>query len=313
MIETDILHEAGTNEFEVLEFTISGSRFGIDVGAVTELMQAQPAQPMPNAHPCVEGVFKPREEVYTIVDLAKYLGLGGSAQLDKDIYIITGFKGMNVAFHVHAVENIHRLSRQAVEKPDALLYGEEEGVVTGIAKVGEHILSMLDLGKITDDISPPAGGRPSGGGRHGAAARTAAPILVAGHAAPLRERLVESLREAGYTHLVMTTNGAEAWQYLLDARERHPDELGRAVRCVVADLEMPQLDGHQLSRRIKGDALLKGLPVVLVSKQLDEAARTRGEEAGADAQLSAPQLAGLPGLVDRLLAGAGSPDRRTVD
>ena len=89
-------------------------------------------------------------------DLAKYLGLGESEQPDKDIFIITAFNSMNIAFHVHAVESIFRISWEDIEKPDDIIYGGNEGVVTGIAKINDKIISILDFEKITFDISPEA-------------------------------------------------------------------------------------------------------------------------------------------------------------
>ena len=84
IVDTNILLETGTNELEILEFIISGNSYGINVAKITELMQAQEVQEMPLAHPCVEGIFQPRNEVYTIVDLARYLGLGESDDPAKE-------------------------------------------------------------------------------------------------------------------------------------------------------------------------------------------------------------------------------------
>lgn len=58
-----------------MEFTIAGKQFGINVAKVQEIMKACPINPMQKAHPDIEGVFKPRNEVITVVNLAKHLGL----------------------------------------------------------------------------------------------------------------------------------------------------------------------------------------------------------------------------------------------
>jgi two-component system chemotaxis response regulator CheV len=154
---TNILLETGANELEVLEFTIAAKSFGIDVAKVAELMQAQTPHMIPHAHPCVEGIFQPRGEIYVIVDLAQYLGLPPSADPQKDLYIIAKFNQTCVAFHVHTVENLHRISWEAIEKLDGLVYGGLDGVVSGIAKVGERIISILDFEKITDGINQATG------------------------------------------------------------------------------------------------------------------------------------------------------------
>ena len=56
-----ILLESGTNEIEVMEFTINGNLYGINVAKVKEILMSSPVKPMPHAHPAVEGIFKPRD------------------------------------------------------------------------------------------------------------------------------------------------------------------------------------------------------------------------------------------------------------
>ena len=51
-----ILLETGTNEIEIMEFTIDGNLYGINVAKVREIMLSAPVHPMPHAHPAVEGI-----------------------------------------------------------------------------------------------------------------------------------------------------------------------------------------------------------------------------------------------------------------
>ena len=73
MAKTEILLESGTNEIEIMVFTIYGELYGINVAKVKEVMKADTVKPMPHAHPAVEGIFKPRDTVITVVDLPFYL------------------------------------------------------------------------------------------------------------------------------------------------------------------------------------------------------------------------------------------------
>ena len=115
-----ILLESGTNEIEVMEFTIN--------------VASQPVKHMPHAHPAVEGIFKPRDKVITVVDLPTYL-LGESGEKkSKDLFIITNFNKMNIAFRVHTVVGISRISWKSIQKPDKTVAGGNEGIATGIAQ-----------------------------------------------------------------------------------------------------------------------------------------------------------------------------------
>ena len=89
MAKTEILLESGTNEIEIMVFTIYGELYGINVAKVKEVMKADTVKPMPHAHPAVEGIFKPRDIVITVVDLPFYL-TGRTTEIgERDIFIIT--------------------------------------------------------------------------------------------------------------------------------------------------------------------------------------------------------------------------------
>ena len=75
-MESKILMESGTNELEVLEFTIAGNSYGINVAKIREIINYQPVTPIPNSHPSIEGIFMPRDTMITAVDLANCLQLG---------------------------------------------------------------------------------------------------------------------------------------------------------------------------------------------------------------------------------------------
>ena len=302
IVDTNILLETGTNELEILEFIISGNSYGINVAKITELMQIQEVQEMPLAHPCVEGVFQPRNEVYTIVDLSKYLGLGESEDSTKDIFIITNFNQMNIAFHVHAVESIFRISWNDIEKPDSIIYGGQEGVVTGIAKVGDRIISILDFEKITFDISPETGIDLNTVKAYTGADREHIPIVVAEDSALLRKMLTEALHTSGYNNLIILNNGEEAWDHITRIKESGTADILSKVSCLITDIEMPRMDGHRLTKLVKTDPALMDIPVVIFSSLIDENMQKKGVEVGADAQLAKPEIANLVGIVDTMVS-----------
>lgn len=56
-MDTKILLENGTNELEILEFTLAGNSYGINVAKIKEIITYQPVTPVPNSHPSIEGIF----------------------------------------------------------------------------------------------------------------------------------------------------------------------------------------------------------------------------------------------------------------
>jgi len=281
----------------VLEFIISGQRYGINVAKVSELMKSHAVTPMPNANPYVEGIFKPRGTIMTLVNLPAYLGHPESESAENDIFIITNFNNVSCAFRVHAVEEIHRLSWADIEKPDAAIYGGGEGLATGIARVGERLVTIIDFEKIMGDISPASAIQLEDVNKMGERIRSEKPILLAEDSPTLNKLLVECLTQAGYTNLTMCSNGEEAWGVLQEYKNS-----GQPVQSlaglIITDVEMPVMDGHKLLNLIRNDEALKHIPVVIFSSLIDDAMRLKGERLGATAQISKPEIVNLIGLVD---------------
>ena len=74
-METGILLESGTNELEILEFTVGVNHYGINVAKIREILSYMEPTPVPNSNPAIEGIFMPREEVISIIDLSVCLNM----------------------------------------------------------------------------------------------------------------------------------------------------------------------------------------------------------------------------------------------
>ena len=295
-----ILLETGTNEIEIMEFTIDGNLYGINVAKVREIMMSAEVKPMPHTHPAVEGIFKPRDTVITVVDLPKYLTGKEHPHQEKDLFIVTNFNQMHVAFRVDSVVGISRISWTDIQKPDSTISGGEDGVATGIAQCGDDLVSILDFERIVAEIAPETSIQISEVEAMGKRQRNTSPVWVAEDSVLLTRMIRESLEKAGYTNLRTFPNGAELW----DALEKCAEEgnVDDQVAIIITDLEMPQMDGHRLTKLIKSSKEFKQIPVVIFSSLITEEMRRKGREVGADEQLSKPEIAHLIGILDELLS-----------
>ncbi|MCI8494371.1 MAG: chemotaxis protein CheV [Lachnospiraceae bacterium] len=296
-MDTNILLENGTNELEVLEFTLAGNHYGINVAKIREILTYQPVTPIPNAHPCVEGIFMPRDTMISVINLRGCLGL---ADNDKDgLFIITNFNKLNIAFHVDEVCGIHRLSWADIITPDATINIEENGVSTGVIKLEDRLIVILDFEKIVTDISPETGLQVSDIEGLEGRIRSDEPIIVAEDSPLLSKLITDCLKKAGYTKLIINNNGQEAWDKLCEFRKE--GNLDEKVHMIITDIEMPLMDGHRLTKLVKEDEELKHIPVIIFSSLVNEEMRRKGEMLGADAQLTKPEIGKLVGAIDRLL------------
>ena len=302
MHNTGILLESGTNEIEIMEFTINGNLYGINVAKVKEIMIAAPVKPMPHAHPAVEGIFKPRDDVLTVVDLPKYLSGVDGDRGERDIFIVTNFNKMFIAFRVHSVVQISRISWGDIQKPDKTVSGGAESVATGIAQCGADLVTILDFERIVAEIAPETSIQMEEIDAMGPRARNERPIWIAEDSILLSKMIENSLRKAGYVNLRMHPNGRELWDNL---NELHRDaDLASHVALVITDIEMPQMDGHRLTKLIKDSERFKSIPLIIFSSLISEEMRIKGRQLGADEQLTKPEIGHLVDVMDHLLAHA---------
>ena len=296
-METNILLENGTNELEVLEFTLGDNHYGINVAKIREILSYQPVTPVPNAHPSVEGIFMPRDTMLTVISLRRCLGM--QDEEGKGLFIITNFNKLNIAFHVDQVIGIHRVSWSEIIKPDATINVQDKGVSTGVIKLDGQLIVILDFEKIISDISPETGLKVSDVEHLENRNRNDSPIMIAEDSPLLSKLITDCLKKAGYTNLNVNTNGQEAWDKLTEF-QRNGTAL-EDVHCVITDIEMPLMDGHRLTKLIKEDDELKKIPVVIFSSLVNEEMRRKGEALGADAQLTKPEIGHLVEAIDRLI------------
>ena len=302
-METGILLESGTNELEILEFKVGNNYYGINVAKIREIISYQTPTPIPNADPRIEGIFMPRDEIISIIDLAEVMHLEKPDKVTNDMYIVTNFNQLNTAFHVNGVLGIHRVSWSDIVKPDSTINTAGEGMATGIIRIDDKLIIILDFEKIVSEINPETGLKVSDVEHMRNRSRNESPILIAEDSALLSKMIVNCLEQAGYTNLTTTDNGKECWDKL--QQYLNEGSVEENVSCIITDIEMPQMDGHRLTKLVKEHDKLKHIPLIIFSSLVNAEMRRKGEQLGADAQLSKPEIGQLVGAIDSLI---GSTD-----
>lgn len=294
-----ILLESGTNEIEVMKFRVLGEFYGINVAKVQEIIMSEKVKPMPHANPAVEGIFKPRDTLITVINLAYYLSGERIENGPRDLFIVTNFNRMTVAFRVQSIEGISRISWKDIQKPDKTISNGDESVATGIAQCEDQLVTILDFEKIVAEIAPETTIQMSEIEELGDRPLCDCPIVIAEDSILLRRMIDDSLERAGFTNLRDFTNGQEAWDYLSSIKDA--PNLYDEVNLVITDIEMPEMDGHRLTKLVKDDEKMKDLPVIIFSSLINREMRVKGKQLGADEQLSKPEIGRLVQVMDRLL------------
>ncbi len=119
-------------------------------------------------------------------------------------------------------------------------------------------------------------------------------ILVADDDPTIRRLMAVFLRTLGYTPTVVS-DGHEA----LAAALAEPPDL------VISDIHMPELGGLELTRRMRGERALVGVPILLFSASIGQADEDLWRSAGADGfVVKPPTLAGLRETLSQMLGAA---------
>ncbi|WP_077211347.1 chemotaxis protein [Bacillus dakarensis] len=294
-----ILLESGTNELEIVEFSIGNNKFGINVIKVKEIINPINVTHIPHSHPNVEGIIELRGEVLPLVDVAAALGFPRSQDPKQDKFIVSEFNKQKVVFHVHTVTQIHRISWDQIEKPSDMYKGSDSQVI-GVIKLHGEMILLLDFEKIVVDINPESGINVQQLKKLGVRERSTKRLVVAEDSSLLRKLLSDTLAEAGFHQVEFFENGRDALLYLEDLAQSNRD-ISESVQIVITDIEMPQMDGHHLTKRIKGHPKLSKLPVIIFSSLITDDLRHKGQMVGADGQVSKPEIAELVLLIDKYI------------
>lgn len=305
-METKILLESGTNELEILEFIVGGNHYGINVAKVKEILTMQPITPIPNSHPCIEGMFMPRGDIITVMNLFAILGFDHDTECSTDMLIITNFNNLHIGFRVEQVLGIHRVSWKDIVKPDVTVNANGTGMATGIVKTGDKLILILDFERIVEEICPETSLRVSELDELGERKRSDVPIIIAEDSAMLSTMIRDALERAGYTNLTIKANGQEAWDTIMTLKKNNGVQYG--IKLLITDIEMPVMDGHRLVRLMREDDELKNIPIVIFSSLINEEMRRKGEYLGANAQVSKPEIGNLVHIIDNLVGYQGEDE-----
>jgi two-component system chemotaxis sensor kinase CheA len=249
---------------EVLLFERGGAVYGVPLAAVERVVQATGTFTL-EGRPALEI----RGRSVPVADFAELIGAVAAPLGDRPPALIVSVGG-----------------RRAIATCDALI-GEEEVVVKPLGPLlagveGYLGAAILGDGRIALLIEPAMltrGSRPvlELTAPDAAELPAAAPkVLVVEDSFTVRELQRSILEAAGYP-VVTARDGRDA----LAALDRDP-----GISLVITDLEMPELDGIELTRAIRADAARSSLPVVIVTSRGSEEDQVSGIEAGADAYMA---------------------------
>ncbi|GAB2884134.1 chemotaxis protein [Uliginosibacterium flavum] len=278
---------AGTNKLEILLFSLgtdvrTGRKesFGINVFKVREVMRTPPITAAPDMQPGVEGMVSLRGQLVPIVDLAKYCEIDPTGK--REIMIVTEYNGHTQGFLVEGVDTILRLDWSQMRVPPEMMTTKLGGLVTAVTELEDgRLIMMLDVEKVLAETTrydddylfkdiPPIGRDYT--------------VLFADDSSVARKQIEKTLNVLGVRY-VAAVNGRAAWDEL-ERIAKHAEVTGRKVwevlHLILTDVEMPEMDGFILTKKIKSDPRFDGVPVLMHSSLSSMSNQTLGKSVGVD-------------------------------
>lgn len=279
---------AGTNKLEILLFFLghdarTGRKetFGINVFKVREVMRTPAITSAPEMPSAVEGMVSLRGALVPVVDLAKYAGV--KTDTPRDIMIVTEYAGHTQGFLVESVDTILRLDWSQMRVPPDMLMAEMGGLVTAVTELEDNrLVMMMDVEKVLsetsryDDEMMFRGIKPI--------TTPDCTVFFADDSIVARKQIEKTLDAMGVKH-VGSVNGRQAWEEL-ERMAAYATSVGKTpsdmISLVLTDIEMPEMDGYILTKKIKSDLRFNGIPVIMHSSLSGMSNQQLGKSVGVD-------------------------------
>ncbi len=288
----DIL-ETGKNELEIVDFRLYEDRegeeepyewiFGVNVAKVREVLRIPQITKVPNMPPEVEGMAEIRGKLIPLISLARWMGIDEPKERKKFILHLE-FLRENVGVIVHDAKRIRRISWKDIKKAPDTLNTKMGGRITGVVDTEDGLLIILDFEGILHDIGLLKIFHEAEAKEEARETKKTFTILIAEDSAVARRILKDILESAGH-QVIEKEDGAQAWEYLSQLLNQASSE-GKSIRdyldLVITDIEMPNMDGLTLTKKIKETVGLMGLPVIVNTTLSDDSNRQRAFRVSAD-------------------------------
>lgn len=301
-----ILLESGTNEIEVLEIILGTRYVGINVLKIKEIVKFEDSMidPMPGEKNAGVGSFIFKDQCVPVVDLGLYFNQK-SERNRNNVLVLCEFNNNFVGFVVTQIGRIRRLTWRDV-KPLPPLMSDSKVMAIGVAVIDGRQLYMLDLEKVIEDLFPPREVSRTQSSFQDSMmklreARRNIKILIVDDSGLIRNKVSFILGAENYTNTRTYENGDQVYQEILSFHKQAIEQtvdINRFLDLVITDIEMPQLDGLTLCRRLK--ELSKEIKVFVLSSMITEQIVRKCNSVGADGALSKGELNELVGKIDKL-------------
>jgi two-component system chemotaxis response regulator CheV len=280
--------------------------FGLNVAKVQSILLYDPSvvSKIPTAPPAMLGMMIYRNKTIPLIDLAAVLSVKNNINNTRRIIIITEFNKSVNGFLVDEVKQIHRLFWSDFV-PIENIIGNAGVNVIGSVHMDNNEVMVVDMERILagilpdmaiEEVTQEASNQPEKQKRENIR------IVFAEDSKSVRDSVLRILKSAGYTNIQTFENGQKAHEALAAMSDRIKSRMLNSADLpdlIISDIEMPQMDGLTLCKKIKEDAALQHIPVIMFSSLINEQMIVKCKSVGAEGYITKPEMNKLVALLDK--------------
>ena len=139
------------DEQQLVVFDLVSEAYGVDIGAVREIIRLQEITQVPRTPEFVEGVINLRGKVIPVIDLRRRFGLIVGEESKDNRIVVVDIGGQDIGVIVDAVTEVLRISSELIEPPSSVITTSESEYLLGIAKLDGRMIILLDLQEVLSE------------------------------------------------------------------------------------------------------------------------------------------------------------------
>ena len=278
----------GDGYFELIEFSLirhlpDGRKmkgtYGVNVVKVREVIHMPKINPLASTVAGVEGIFELRGSPIPAINLCTILGDTRTPMNPEDQIIVTEFAHKRAGFIVHQTNRIRRVPWEKILPPSA----DKASSMTGMMLIEDNeFLFVLDLERIIMQLESLAAGKPTSFQDSTSLPPFLAPrkagyptIMLVDDSSLILNSIARAINQDGYG-IILARNGLEGLKRLEDSGTGD-----FTIAAIITDLEMPQMDGLTMLKRIKANPAYAHIPIYLHTSLSDTGSRETAKVLGA--------------------------------
>lgn len=253
-------NKAAGTRLELLLFKLSGSQtFGINVFKVQEIIPYQHLTRLPQAHGHVRGIANLRGQTISVIDLSAAIGKPSIADTQQSQIIITEYNRSVHGFLTSSVDRIEHVNWDQVQAtPNG---SSKNSYVTSVVLINGVMVGILDVEKVLDEIVHTSTSVSPEVASH--ALQETKRVLVVDDSSVARKQIQKSLEQIGVE--CQTVDNALSALALIDDLHNQGIKVNEHFDMMISDIEMPGMDGYQLTTKLRSQADTQDLYILLHS------------------------------------------------